>query len=434
MFLSRFIKSVYRLQQTSRQAVPFTFRLALRQPVFCHKYCSEEKLPNTELKSNHHVALTEDVIKTLTGGDPDLIKRLKLAEFEYEVSKQEGARTPSELTLQHWKELLTLSSTSKRKKYLVFLFKIEMTKLNRKNKKDEQKVKREAEKEVEKLKDNSDEHIDYGLGKNTICLKIYESKVDHFHNTKMLRASMFDLPVVYDLSYDQDMTPQEQKNAAKQLVLSLVANREHDHPFPLQFCNVNFNGPVMKHLVKLVPSLYNSDFPINISPKSYLDIFPRDKLIYLTPHCQNEMTRFDPDSVYIVGCLVDKGESKAHSLAKAKRENIQMAKLPLDRYLSFGGGSGKSLTLNAMINILLELKTHGDWTKALQFVPRRKIRELLQLTEVSRMKYPKKSMESRKQVIGDLDELLFSDVPRRTDVRGSKSHLSDRRKTSLYDD
>ncbi|XP_057367714.1 mitochondrial ribonuclease P protein 1 homolog [Daphnia carinata] len=435
MFLTSFMKSVYRLQHTSRQAVPFTFRLAIRQQVPCHKYCSEENPPNTQSKSNHHVTLTEDVIKTLTGGDPDMVKRLKLAEFEYEVSKQEGARTPSELTLQHWKELLTLSSTSKRKKYLLFLFKIEMTKLNRKNKKDEQKVKREAEKEAEKeadkLKDKNDEHIEYGLGKNTICLKIYETKMDHFHNTKMLKASIFDLPVVYDLSYDQHMTPQEQKNAAKQLVLSLVANREHDHPFPFQFCNVNFNGPVMKHLLKLVPSLYNPDFPVNISPKSYLDIFPRDKLIYLTPHCQNEMTHFDPDSVYIVGCLVDKGESKAHSLAKAKRDNIQMAKLPLDRYLSFGGGSGKSLTLNAMINILLELKTHGDWTKALQFVPRRKIREFQQFPEVSRMKYPKKNMESRKRVIGDLDELLFSDVPRRTDVPGSKS---DRRKTSLFDE
>jgi ribonuclease P protein 1 len=50
-----------------------------------------------------------------------------------------------------------------------------------------------------------------------------------------------------------------------------------------------------------------------------------------------------------------------------------MAKLPLDRYLRFGGGSGKCLTLNQMISILLELKTHGDWDKALQAVPKRKL-------------------------------------------------------------
>lgn len=386
MLLSGFVRSFNRFQQTSRHIVPFSFGLSVSQPVSCRRFCFE--VPNTQSNSNHHVLLTEDVVKTLTGGEPDLVKRLKLAEFEYEVSKQEGARAPSELTLEHWKELLALSSTSKRKKYLIFLFKLEMTKLNRKTKKDEEKLKREAEKEAEKeadkLKDKSEEHIEYGLGKNSICLKIYETKMDHFLNDKMIQASMFDMPVVYDLSYDQHMTSQEQKNAAKQLVLSLVANREHNNPFPLQFCNVNFNGPVMKYLLRFIPSLYNPDFPVSISPKSYLDIFPRDKLVYLTPHCQNEMTHFDPDSVYIVGCLVDKADSKPYSLAKAKRENIQMAKLPLDRYLSFSGGSGKSLTLNAMINILLELKTHGDWAKALQFVPRRKLQESQQ-PEMSRM-------------------------------------------------
>lgn len=50
-----------------------------------------------------------------------------------------------------------------------------------------------------------------------------------------------------------------------------------------------------------------------------------------------------------------------------------MARLPLDRYLQWGSGSGKSLTLNQMLNILLELKDTGDWRKALTFVPKRKI-------------------------------------------------------------
>ena len=379
MFFSRIVKSVYRLQQIAsrHQVVPLSTRPAIfRFP--CRKFCSEEKSPDEEsLKPSKYVSLTEDVIKLLTGDEPELVKRLKLVEFEYEVSKQEGTRAPSQLTLDHWKELLALSSTSKRKKYLVFLFKLEMTKQNRKQKKEENKVRREAEMEEKKeavILNGEDEHIQYGLGKNTICLKIYDTKIDQFHNNKMLRASIFDLPVVYDLSYDEHMNSTEQKNAAKQLVLSLVANREHVSPFPMQFCNVNFNGLVMKHLLKLVPTLYNPDFPISISPKSYLDIFPKEKLVYLTPHCQNEMSHFDAEKVYIIGCLVDKAENTPHSLAKAKRENIQMAKLPLDRYLNFGGGSGKSLTLNAMISILLELKEHGDWDRALRMVPRRKLK------------------------------------------------------------
>lgn len=61
------------------------------------------------------------------------------------------------------------------------------------------------------------------------------------------------------------------------------------------------------------------------------------------------------------------------SLAKAKKENLKMAKLPLDKYLQWGSGSGKSLTINQVASILLDIKKTGDWQYALRHVPRRKI-------------------------------------------------------------
>lgn len=67
--------------------------------------------------------------------------------------------------------------------------------------------------------------------------------------------------------------------------------------------------------------------------------------------------------------------SEPLSLAKAKREGLKMAKFPLDRYLTWGSGSGKSLTMNQVISILLDVKTTGDWKFALRHVPRRKIAE-----------------------------------------------------------
>lgn len=50
-----------------------------------------------------------------------------------------------------------------------------------------------------------------------------------------------------------------------------------------------------------------------------------------------------------------------------------MKKFPLDRYLQWGSGSGKSLTLNQCVAILLDLKDTGDWQYALRHVPRRKL-------------------------------------------------------------
>lgn len=65
-------------------------------------------------------------------------------------------------------------------------------------------------------------------------------------------------------------------------------------------------------------------------------------------------------------------------MAKAKKLGIRMARLPLDRYLQWGSGSGKSLTLNQMINIMLDIKFTGDWEKSLKHVPRRKIVDMQQ--------------------------------------------------------
>lgn len=52
-----------------------------------------------------------------------------------------------------------------------------------------------------------------------------------------------------------------------------------------------------------------------------------------------------------------------------------MAKLPLDKYLHWGAGSGKSLTLNQMVSILNDVKLTEDWKYALRHVPKRKIME-----------------------------------------------------------
>lgn len=65
--------------------------------------------------------------------------------------------------------------------------------------------------------------------------------------------------------------------------------------------------------------------------------------------------------------------SQPHSLAKAKELGLRMARLPLDSYLSWKPGSGKSLTLNQVCSILLDVKLSGDWNYSLRHVPRRKV-------------------------------------------------------------
>ncbi|KAJ8868594.1 hypothetical protein PR048_030132 [Dryococelus australis] len=291
-----------------------------------------------------------------------------------EVYRQEGKKVPTKVSIDQLKELMEMSTISRRRKYFSFLFEIEMKKASRRRKKEEKLLRyEEGKQKVTDESDAEDGHIKYGLGNNTLFFRLYDRTINNFYHNRLIHAVQFSQKIVFDCGYDAHMTPQEAKNCAKQLMISFSENRIHADPFDVYFCNVNNNSLTMKALMKHIPSLYDEHFPLNITEKSYLDVFPKENIVYLTPHCREELTVYDHDAVYIVGAMVDKANQEPLSLAKAKKEKLKMAKLPLDRYLAWGSGSGKTLTLNQMILIMLDMRLTGDWEKALVHVPRRKL-------------------------------------------------------------
>lgn len=180
----------------------------------------------------------------------------------------------------------------------------------------------------------------YNLGYNNILLRIYDSTMNQLYNNKLIQAIMFGEKLVIDCGYDAHMTNRENLNCAKQLMLLFAENRLHDgeslnlsisahipniyikiashlgfrklsqiifpDPFDLYMCNFNKQEKMANALHRYIPIMYEPWFPLNIHEGSYLDVFPKEKLVYLTPHCQEELQKFDYDDVYIIGGIVDK--------------------------------------------------------------------------------------------------------------------------------
>ncbi|XP_058119890.1 mitochondrial ribonuclease P protein 1 homolog [Anopheles ziemanni] len=311
----------------------------------------------------------------------DMEKRRKILELEIEVMRQEGRKVPSLSTIKpdQWEHLLTLGSRNQRRHYYMYLWNIEVVRQSQKIKK-ERKQEEIAKRREELMKATAEnDHIVYGLFHNTMFLRIYDSTVDHFHNNRLIQAMQFGINLVIDCSYDEYMNDKEMRNTAKQLMLCFAQNRAHPEPFNIHHCNVDYRKTTMKQLEKHLVQIHQPEFPFNITERSYLDLFPKERLVYLTPHCKNDLTEFNPDDIYIIGAMVDKSSQEAVSLGKAKKLGLRMARLPLDNYFQFK--SGKSLTLDQMVMIMLELKGSNDFGKALQFVPRRKIITMDEETE-----------------------------------------------------
>ncbi|EDW02745.1 mitochondrial ribonuclease P protein 1 homolog [Drosophila grimshawi] len=305
-------------------------------------------------------------------------KRLKVLQLEADIAHQEGRRVPALDFFQehHWSHVLTLPSKSARIKYYAFLWQIQMKKKSDKEKK---ALRADAtEQRIADLRKQREEntHIIYGLAHTSMFLRIYDTTINHWLNNRLTRSMQFAPKMVLDCSYDASMNNRESSNAAKQLMLCFAENRAHDEPFDLHYCNTNFEGRCMQYLKRYIPTMLSPEFPMNVHTKCFTELFPKEQLVYLTPHCREDLKTYNPDDIYIVGAMVDTVNNDPLSLAKAKRLGLRMARLPLDRYLQWGSGSGKSLTLNQMINIMLDLKKTGDWNAALQHVPRRKVIDL----------------------------------------------------------
>lgn len=73
---------------------------------------------------------------------------------------------------------------NQRRQYYLYLWNIEMVRLGQKLKK-ERKQEEIAKRREELMKATAaNDHIVYGLFHNTMFLRIYDSKMDHFHNNR----------------------------------------------------------------------------------------------------------------------------------------------------------------------------------------------------------------------------------------------------------
>lgn len=262
-------------------------------------YCvkSENSLGTLNEESSSSKLLENIDYDSITGGDEEILLKLKRLILEIDLLYESGEQVPSSLKIDHWKTLLQLNSRSSRMKQLKYLFLIEKKKENR--------IVRKLEKRAERLERYENEpvndHIEYGLMRNSMFHRIYEKQMNSLYNYRLCEAMLFGQDILIDCSYDGHMSLKEKTNCAKQLLLMWSYNRTHKDPFNITFCNVNKEEVVFKCLSKTLPTLDEPSYPLNYTNKSYLELYPREKLVYLTPHCNEQLTKYNHDDVYIIG-------------------------------------------------------------------------------------------------------------------------------------
>ncbi|XP_076468669.1 mitochondrial ribonuclease P protein 1 homolog [Babylonia areolata] len=348
--------------------------LTASKPCSCSRKpkCSSAPLrvPQVDLDSEVERKRTSEIkvgvqsaTEVLQNLSPEDARKLKIIKLEFDVTEQMNGKVPEVMTDENWLHALKLDSKSQRLRYYIFLRKVEMLKKSRKRK---QETKQEL-KQREKAEAADETEPVY---KNTIFFTIRETTLKKAGNYRLAHALQFGQPLVFDMDYEQYMRSQDCQNLVFQLLLSYSRNREAREPFHFFLTSLDPRGRVLRMLQR--QKLVGSNFLGTMTDQSYLDLFPRKNLVYLSPHASDNLKDVSADDVYIIGGIVDKINTSPFSLARAKEQGIRVAKFPLDNYLLWGSGS-KSLTLDQVTTILLEQQRSKDWNEAFKAIPRRKL-------------------------------------------------------------
>jgi len=160
----------------------------------------------------------------------------------------------------------------------------------------------------------------------------------------------------------------------KQLSFSYALNRVYRRPARLIFAEVDFDSQQWKDLCQKYPINFEKTIAVETSSRRITELFPRDRIVYLSPDAETILDRVDEQTVYVIGALADKEETKWNwTLSKAAEMGVATAKLPIDQNVKWIMGK-KMLPINNVLGILLMTAISGDWSEAIRsFIAKRRI-------------------------------------------------------------
>ena len=315
-------------------------------------------------------------------GDPKKLKRLEEIKYTYESMLQNGLGVYPFMPELDLIGLLEHDNRSVIVKTINYLYESHVTNMKEYiNKRARQAKGEEKKKEFHEMKKNNN-HIIYGLGHNTIFLRRYERDIETVEKNKQLREhNEWGQPLVIDLTFLKNMSMQQAKSLFfRELNFAFRCNMDAREPFVMYLTNFDPKCPKCNLLYKATTNSKKDDFPVIVTEKSYLELFPHENLLYLTPDSKNDLIKYDADDVYIIGGLIDttgridvSPKSIPYTLSAAKKEGIRHARLPMKRTL----GITKELNVDHCVAIMADFKYSKDWFYSFRWIPSRVFRNRL---------------------------------------------------------
>ena len=300
------------------------------------------------------IEVPEDLISKAVGDNSESRRRINLFLMHHELMRQDGEEVPFQMREIDLKQIAELFSVRGITKYISFMnitYGKRMAEVLRKRR--SQFIESsEINKKVQSAADCN--HIFYGLGHNAIHIRLSESTIKKHMDWQAMREYQIGNPLVVDFSYLSKLKSQQhvKKMIHNEATYAIQYNKTAITPFALHFTGVTSNIQESMERAFLM-KLDKSNVPVEITDKHQLDLFPKDKLVYLSPDSRNDLFKYNEDDIYVIGGIIDKGDDRAPmTLANAKKLKIRHARFPMRRTI----GLQADLNVETCVAIMNDMK------------------------------------------------------------------------------
>jgi tRNA (guanine9-N1)-methyltransferase len=169
-----------------------------------------------------------------------------------------------------------------------------------------------------------------------------------------------EINVAIDLSFDDLMMDKDLASCAAQLMRAYTYNRRAKQPIPLYFTGLKENGKMYE---KLERNEGWRNWDIIREERSFMDVFEKEKIIYLTSESDNVLDTLEKGATYVIGGLVDHNHHKSLCFDNAQKNLIRTARLPLSEHLVIK--TRTVLTINQCFEIILGISEGKTWREVL---------------------------------------------------------------------
>lgn len=168
--------------------------------------------------------------------------------------------------------------------------------------------------------------------------------------------------MVIDLTFCDYLNAACLQDLASQLRKLYLMNKEAANPYYLHLCNLNLQSELWKILPAFIKKIETQKAYINVTSKSYRDIFPQKNIVYISQHANEELNDYDHDAVLVI-CGMEENISK-HEIfpLKNREEGVTVKRIPS---LNYSLAENNVFKLDEKFIILNTMQENNNWEKAI---------------------------------------------------------------------